>query len=612
MTWDERFETTLRSHLPNMDAATALHPDLSLAACGLDSLGTIGLITSLEGAYGIRLPDEAFAPAHFTTPGRIWSLLRSLLGSGSGDHQLPVPSPADGNDTRLLHHWFLDGLARNPDGLALRVDDRAWTYSQLHQQACRWAGTLLKRCGGRPKRVGILASRTEEAYAGLLAALYAGATVVPLDPGLPVERNRTVAAAAALDAMIVDRAGAAQLDAVAAAAPLRAALTGSEPPPSLTEFAVVTPDSTTTAEPCTSAEPVAYIMFTSGSTGDPKGVPVRHGNIGAFLQAVLPRYDIGPQDVVGHVSELTFDLSVLEVWAAWSSGACLTVLNRIQALGPERFARRHGITFWVSTPSLVAALRTRGALEPGSLPDLRHTVFCGEPLPERTALYWSRIAPRSAIDNLYGPTELTVACTGYRWTADGTPDGPPGNVPIGQPLPGVRHLLLGDDGEVSDTVGELCVTGAQRFDGYLDPAADTGCFLDRDNERWYRTGDRVCRDGEVLLFLDRVDNQVKIHGYRVELGEVEQAIRRVAPGLETAVLAVPDGGTLVLAAFVMGDGGADVTSLVQRLADRLPHYMLPRYVWPLPDPPLNASGKADRSALRAEAARRTAAQAGGS
>ncbi|MFI7011228.1 D-alanine--poly(phosphoribitol) ligase [Streptomyces sp. NPDC050145] len=503
---------------------------------------------------------------------------------------------------KLLHHWFLDGLARNPAGIALRIGARTWTYTEADRVARRWAAAL--HGGARaPRRVGVLATKSEESLLGFLAALYAGCTAVPLNPEYPVDRNRGIAAEAGLDALIVDPAGAAQLDAVAAAAEPLVVLaprrdTWPAPGP---ETPVVVPDPDGDRAPAEGPDSLAYILFTSGSTGRPKGVPIRHGNVSAFLTSVLPRYDFGPDDVFGQVYELTFDLSMFEVWCAWASGACLTVLNRLQALDPARSVRAHGITVWTSTPSLAAALRGHGLLTPGRLPSVRHTVFCGEPLPEDVAAAWSAAAPASAVDNLYGPTELTIACTGFRWSpASGT-----GNVPIGTPNAGLRYVLF-EDGRVGGDTGELCVTGPQMFDGYLDPANDTDRFLEHEGLRWYRTGDRVRRgpDG-TLVHLGRGDGQVKINGYRVELSEVEEAVRACLPGREAVVLAVPGATSPVLVAFVVTEDTAGLlTDAARELARRLPPYMLPAHLWALPDPPLNANGKTDRLQLRKEAEHR--------
>ncbi|WP_168711370.1 amino acid adenylation domain-containing protein [Streptomyces sp. RKND-216] len=516
---------------------------------------------------------------------------------------------ADKERVTLLHEWFLDGLAAAPESVALRLGDAFWTYEELHRMSCDWAGALLAGCGRTPRSVGVLASKTPEAYIGLLAGLYAGSTVVPLSPEHPLERNREVARAAGLEALVVDRAGAVQIGALAAVAPLQVCLTASASSDSPSGVRLVVPDGSERTEPQRGGEDGhAYVLFTSGSTGRPKGVPVRHGNISAFLRAALPRYALGPKDVFSQVYELTFDLSMFEVWAAWGSGACLTVLNRVQALAPERFAARRGVTVWTSTPSLAAAVQSRGTVSAGALPDLRYTVFCGEPLPTETARQWSTVAPNTVIDNLYGPTELTVACTGHRWDPDrADSDHSNGIVPIGRPFSGVGCLLLDEHGDASAVAGELCVSGLQRFDGYLDPENDAGRFVEVDGARWYRTGDRVRWEGAELVHLGRMDDQVKVHGYRVEPGEVEEAVRRAAPDLDAVVLALPAPSGTLLAAFVLRVSDLDTAALLKKMAEHLPFYMLPRHLWPLSDPPLTANGKIDRGWLREEAGRRMAA-----
>ncbi|WP_045300274.1 AMP-binding protein [Saccharothrix sp. ST-888] len=522
--------------------------------------------------------------------------------------------------TTLLHEWFRTGLRRNPDGPALAVAGEQIAYRTLDLRARAWAAALLAAPAGAPTRVGILAAKSPEAYTGLLATLYAGAAAVPLGPENPVARNLAVAEAAGVDALIVDPAGAAQVRPLAELLPLRTVLAPRGPGGAI-------PDGLAEEyrEPTgRSVADLAYILFTSGSTGSPKGVPISHGNVGAFLRAALPRYSFGPADRFSQIYELTFDLAMFDLFMAWASGACVHSLSRLQALDPARCVRAHGLTVWHTTPSLARALQSRGLLGADSMPGLRHTVFCGEPLPEDTALAWHRAAPRSTVDNIYGPTELTIACTAHRWEPPGPvgsavgPDGDAasrtaggGTVPIGVPNEGMEYFLLSSPSSADAFVGELCMTGPQMFGGYLDPANDRGRFVTHAGRRWYRTGDRVRLDDTVgLIHLGRNDTQVKVNGYRVEPSEVAAQIRALTGSDAVAFAAATPDGT-VLAAYVLGGPAPDLVALARRLAERLPAYMLPGHLWWLPVAPLNGNGKTDLALLKAEAVDRIAELAGG-
>jgi non-ribosomal peptide synthetase component F len=604
--WDETFEHLLRARLTGLAASAPVDPDLPLASLGLDSLGTVALIAALEDAYGICLPEEVVVPGNFRTARAAWTTLAGARGEPAAKADVEAGAGA-GAAAKRLSDWFGDGLAANPDGPALAIRGEQWTYRQLDQLAREHAARLTDGAPTPPRRVGIFAAKNIDAYAGLLGALYAGAAYVPLAPDVPMERNLAIAAAARLDAVIADPAGAGDQARLAE---------------------MVRPDTRAdTDQPAEQAEhaDLAYILFTSGSTGRPKGVPISHANVSAFLADARARYDFHSADRFSQIYELTFDLAVFDMFAAWSVGACVCALTHLQALDPARAAARHGLTVWHSTPSLAGALRKRDTLPAGSLPGLRHSVFCGEPLPQGTAAYWHRTAPNAKIHNIYGPTELTIACTAYPFDPERVAD-PADIVPIGVPNAAMRALLLAPDGTVREVgtagtaaadategpaatpdahgaEGELCMTGPQMFTGYLDPANDEGRFLDHDGLRWYRTGDRARLDPEAgLCHLGRTDHQVKIRGYRVELGEVEHAIGRVT-GLPAAAFAVGTPGA-ELVAFVVGEPGLDLDALAKTLSAALPSYLVPTRLWRLDRAPLNRNSKIDRTSLRAEAERR--------
>lgn len=508
---------------------------------------------------------------------------------------------------RALHDWFMCGLAAAPEGDALHIGDRSWTYAQVHEMALSWAGTLRAASPERLRSVGILASQSPECYVGILAASYAGAFAVPLSPTFPAERTAVMAEAASVDAFIADAKSAEIL--------CRTGLAGGRP--------VLLPDSDATGPAAVTirnqpsraltqpsrARPsdVAYVLFTSGSTGRPKGVPITHGNVDHFLWFNQQRYGFTPEDVCSQTFAATFDLAMFDMFMAWGAGATLESTPVHAFLALPDFIKRKKMTVWFSVPSAISVARRCGGLSPDSMPSLRWSLFCGEALMQQDAEDWRRAASQSVLENLYGPTELTIACSTYRWTPEQSPsECVNGVVPIGTIYPSLRSVLIDPFGQPGQTEGELCVTGPQMFSGYLDPRDNENRFLVHDDLRWYRTGDRVRRDaagtgetdgsGGALKYLGRVDFQVKVRGYRVELAEIEHAARAL-PGIDqVAAVAVRHRDIVELAMFYTGSA-LTPADLIVALAQSLPDYMVPRWAWRLDDMPLNVNQKVDRRAL---------------
>jgi len=334
---------------------------------------------------------------------------------------------------------------------------------------------------------------------------------------------------------------------------------------------------------------------------------VSHANVLHYLKCVTKRYGFTSNDRLSQTFDLTFDLSAHDMFVAWETGACLCCPTRKQSIKPGGFINDARLTVWFSVPSTAVFMRRLGVLKPGMYPGLRLSLFCGEALPVDIVRHWAAAAPNSVIENIYGPTELTIGCTAYRWdNAKSSDECEQGIVPIGQPFDGMRALIV--DEQLREVEpgrdGELLMTGPQLSLGYWQDGEKTRrAFVPvaGKNRTYYRTGDRVRQPAvnRPLVYLGRLDQQIKVLGHRVELGEVEAAVRQVS-GLEGVVaLGWPttESGADGIEVFLETDS-FDTRELVSQLKGKLPVYMLPRNVLVLRRFPLNANGKYDRKALQ--------------
>ena len=490
----------------------------------------------------------------------------------------------------MLHSRFLTGLTLSEGAAAIRVGGQTLSYAQMHELALRWGGALAKAGAGT---VGVLAGKGITAYVGILAGLYAGATVVPLRPDFPAARTRQMIDAAGVTAVIADDKGLTALAGLPAngrditvLAPL---CDGIDPTArdALTEPVAVRPDD------------AAYVLFTSGSTGRPKGVVITHGSTDHYFGLLDKRYDFGPEDVFSQTFDLNFDCAMFDLFCAWGAGAeAVAVPPGAYRDLPAFFAER-GMTVWFSTPSAIDLTRRMGGLDAGSMPGLRWSFFAGEALTCRDTADWQAAASRSIVENLYGPTELTVTVAAYRWAGEASERiAVNGVVPIGAVHDGHDHVLLGDDGGTAGPEGELCIAGPQLTPGYLDPADDAGRFLERGGRRFYRTGDRVRRLGNgELAYLGRLDSQIQVKGVRVELAEVEHALRAGGVHDAVAVGAAGPGGTELFVFYTGPETPA--IDLVRGLRHILPEFVIPKHYRNIAEFPLNGNRKVDRSLLTA-------------
>ena len=277
------------------------------------------------------------------------------------------------------------------------------------------------------------------------------------------------------------------------------------------------------------------------------------------------QYAIQPTDRMAGITEITFDISVFDLFVTWKYGAALLVVPATQMMAPSSFIQRHRPTIVFTVPSIAASMQRMKLLAPNSMTSLRYSFFAGEPLPVASASMWKAAAPNSVVDNLFGPTEATVVCIGQRFHGPENATPARGVVAIGTPFPGMEAAIVDDALKFvpNEQNGELLLSGPQLSSGYFgDAALSEKCFPMLAGRRWYRTGDLAYRDTSgVFHHLGRIDNQVKVLGLRVELEEIEAHLREVYETDSVAVIAWPveHGSASGIVAFVCGRMGADDT-----------------------------------------------------
>jgi amino acid adenylation domain-containing protein len=615
-----------------------------------DGGGGIGLRLAYDAllfteATAARLLDHlaAFLAAALAAPERPLAELpllstserRQLLAwsDGGEDGQAGAQPP-------LAHRAFLAQAARTPGAPAVVAEGREVSYGELARLARSLARRLVAQGIGPESRVAIALERSPRMVAAVLAVLAAGGAYVPLDPASPVERLAVILRDIGGDTgrdtgQDVGRGAVAAvlLTGGGRAAAREAAQLAGLPVVDLDEIwpaleaepaSVVERAGEPAGDPTLEAgrEGLAYVIYTSGSTGAPKGVMIRHGGLASYVLAARRDLALTPSDRMLQFASLSFDASVEEIFCCLASGAALILRNDAMLAGAPAFlgaCASWGVTvcdlptvFW---QELVDRVDAGEAAWP---PSLRLLVIGGErALPERVARLRRQLGPAVRVINTYGPTEITVVATSH--AVHGEPDGPPRPLrelrefPIGRPLPGARAYVLDGARELCPPgiPGELSIGGESLARGYLGrPDLTARAFLPdpfsgRSGARMYTTGDLVRHrldggeDG-ALEYLGRIDRQVKVRGFRIELAEIEGALAQ-HPAVAEAAVGVDErrAGERALVAWWAARPGEGATAAELRgfLKERLPEPMVPSLFALLPALPRNASGKLDRRAL---------------
>jgi D-alanine--poly(phosphoribitol) ligase subunit 1 len=474
-----------------------------------------------------------------------------------------------------IDHWG----TTTPDHPAYKSGSRTLSYGELRHRSDALAAHLARSLPEKAPVV-VLGHKEPELLIAYLGIIKSGRAYVPVDTAVPAQRIERIAAASRA-ALILTPEKIADLS------------TGAEPAPSCH----------------LQIDDHYYIMFTSGSTGEPKGVPITYGCLQSFLRWILAEHAfLEGREVFLNVVPYSFDVSLMDTYPALVTGGTVQSLTKADVANPKKLYQLLGaseLTAWVSTPSFAQLCLVEPTFNQDMLPRLRRFLFCGETLAPEIASQLLDRFPAAEVWNTYGPTEATIATTSIRITREILDRYSP--LPIGFPMLGSQVLVMDEQRRElpSGDRGEIIIAGPNVSPGYLNrPELNETAFFHLNGQRAYRTGDwGRCRDG-LLFFEGRIDNQIKLHGYRIELADVEANLRALTGVRDAVVLPVLKQGAVdSLAAFVILNEKTTQSDfqlacdLKGRMIERLPAYMVPRRFSFLESFPMNANGKADRRRL---------------
>jgi amino acid adenylation domain-containing protein len=522
---------------------------------------------------------------------------------------------------------------RRPDAVAVVFRGAATNYGTLERTANRLARGLTATGCQRGDRVALLLSKSPKALTAMFGTLKADGIYVPIDTASPTARIQR----------ILNQCECRCLLAESTTAPLLSELIrngGLTPIPRIlwmdngggvdcevesTPWEFIEGLSDSRVESFGGSFAPAHVLFTSGSTGMPKGVVITHANVIHFIKWAVAYFGITRQDRISGHPPLHFDLSTFDIYGTIAAGAQIHLLPPEASLLPHRlaeFIREHELTQWFSVPSALLPMAKYDVLGQNDFPALRRLLWCGEKFPTPALTYFMKRLPRVAFFNLYGPTEATIASSYYR--VPRCPEHDHVEIPIGKACPGESLLVL--DRQLKPTppceVGDLYIAGVGLSPGYWnDPVKTAEAFRpnpwsSNESDHIYKTGDlaRVGRDGMIYL-LGRSDSQIKCRGHRIELGEIETVLHAV-PGIMDAALVALDsqdsGATEICCAYVTSpNSGLGPFAVKKSVTGVLPHYMIPTRWMVLDSMPRNGNGKADRALLKERFCQEAFSQAAG-
>lgn len=483
---------------------------------------------------------------------------------------------------------FRVAVEQFPNNNAFLIDGKFYSYSMFWDSISK-IRTALRKVNTNTNLVGLVVNDDIETYASIFAIWMEGKAYVPLHPNQPLLRNLEIIEQASLQT-VLDSTVDTPYDRISVVSTKNCSeLIGTT---ELLDF---------------SDDALAYILFTSGSTGQPKGVQISRGNVAAFIDSFFKTgIEVDETDRCLQCFDLTFDVSVQCFLTPLINGACVYTVPHDQIKYSYIFGLLddHELTFGVFPPSMVRLLKPY--FDEIHLPKLRYCILTAEASPVDLVQEWSKCMPSAKIFNFYGPTEATIYCTYYQVSMDSEIKQANGMLCIGKPFDGITVLILDADfNEVAtNSKGEMYVAGDQITLGYYandgkNEESFKTLIYDDVPVRFYKTGDLCSRDeaGDILYY-GRLDYQVKIQGFRIELGEIEFHAREAMGGKNAiAFTYVGKGDNLEIALCVESDA-VSLSSVLPNLRTKLPSYMIPSTVLNLEGFPLNTSGKIDRNKIK--------------
>jgi amino acid adenylation domain-containing protein len=568
-----------------------------------------GLVVQFDEVAGL-FPDGLIAAAVTWYGGLLDGLTSEAAWAATTFGLLPADQRERrrvANDTSgpvpdyLLPTAFAAQAQRSPDAPAIFAAGQVLSYRELYQRSAAAAAWLRARGVGRDELVGLVMRRGPEQIVGILAVLMAGGAYLPVDVMLPAERVRYMLGDGKVRCVLTNTGWRPE-----DSAPQSNAL-------SVLDADLVSPASAGHWSPAPEVTPddLAYVLYTSGTTGEPKGVMVSHRSVANVVADCNARFGVGPADRFMAISAFNFDLSVYDVFGALSAGAALVIPDAGRATDPAHWLEqcdRFGVTVWNSVPAIVRLLAEQAARDGGTerLAALRLVMMSGDRIPAPLPSLLHQLKPDLRLISLGGPTETTI------WNIQHPIDDDQAGhsverIPYGRPNANNRAYVLDSDGlDAPDWVtGEICAAGIGLARGYWADEARTAARFGHDErlgERLYRTGDlgRYLPDGNIDI-LGRSDFQIKVNGYRIEAGEVETRLNAIAEVKQAVVVRQPgaEGDRLVAHLVPAGDRRPAADQIRQALREHLPSYMTPSAIVWHDSLPLTRNGKVDRARLTA-------------